>query len=101
MALLMLRAPSRRRDDVSISLRAPAGSTTIADLMRDVALGASCPPDKAMQVRSCILHSGRYDCRVATCAVSSRNLECMRQELARVGGSIHVLDDDGTPSLLN
>ena len=99
--MILLRAPSRRQDDISISLRAPAGDPVIAGLMAEVALGASCPKDKAEQVRLCILGSGRYDCRVATCAVSTNNLERMREALSEFGGSIQVFTDDGEPSRLH
>jgi hypothetical protein len=98
MTTLLLRAPSRRQDDISISLRAPADDPVIAGLMAEIALGASCPEEKAEQVRLCILGSGRYDCRVATCAVSTMNLEFMREALDEFGGSIEIFTDDGEPS---
>lgn len=98
MTTLLLRAPSRREDDISISLRAPAGDPAVAGLMAEIALGASCPEDKAEQVRLCILGSGRYDCRVATCAVSTMNLEFMREALSEFGGSVEVFTDNGEPS---
>lgn len=66
--MLLLRAPSRRRDDIGITLRAPAGCQRIAAEMADIAMGSACPPDVAERVRTCIYHSGRYDCRVSAAA---------------------------------
>jgi hypothetical protein len=95
MGALLLRAPSRREDDTSISLLAPSRDPEIASLMREIALGAGCPQEKAEHVRLCILGSGRYDCRVANVAISGRNLEAMREELAGFGGSIEIRTENG------
>lgn len=66
--MLMLPPPSRRVNDVAISLRAPAGCNTTAEAMANVARLCNCPPHIAERVRACILHSGRYDCRIAVTA---------------------------------
>lgn len=92
---LLLAPPSRRANDVAISLRGPAGDPAVADLVAREAMGASCPADKATRVRSAILHSGRYDCRVSHSAIAPRNLQYLDETLGEVGASILVLDDDG------
>ena len=60
-------------------------------------MGSSCPPDKAERVRTALLHSGRYDCRVSHCVVAPCVLENIAEALAEVSASIIVLDDDGEP----
>lgn len=93
--MLLLAPPSRRAHDVAISLRAPAGDAKAAAVVVDVALGSSCPADKAERVRSAILHSGRYDCRVSFAVVMDCALENMRHFLGEVGAEILVIGDDG------
>ncbi len=92
---LLLAPPSRRGNDVAISLRASSRDAAVADLIACEAMGASCPTDKADRVRSAILHSGRYDCRVSRSVISKRNLEYLDETLGEVGAAILVLDDDG------
>lgn len=62
---LLLRAPSTRPNDIAVSLRAPSGCPVIANGVATLAMDAKCPPAVAERVRSCILHSGRYDCRIS------------------------------------
>jgi hypothetical protein len=93
--ILLLAPPSRRANDVAISLRGPAGDPAVADLIACEAMGASCPADKAARVRSAILHSGRYDCRISHSAIAPRNLQHLDETLAEVGAAILVMDDDG------
>jgi hypothetical protein len=95
--MLLLAPPSRRAHDVAISLRAPAGDPAIADLVAAEAMGASCPEKVALRVRACILHSGRYDCRVSYQVVIPCVLENMRAILAGFGASIIVMDETGEP----
>lgn len=92
---LLLAPPSRRANDVAISLRGPAGDPAVADLVAREAMGASCPAGKAARVRSAILHSGRYDCRVSYSAIAPRNLQHLDETLGDAGAAILVLDDDG------
>ncbi len=93
--MLLLAPPSRRENDVAISLRAPAGDVRIADLVTEAAMGSSCPAEKARRVRSAILHSGRYDCRVSFLVVSGLVLEGLRGFLSQVGAELLVIDEDG------
>lgn len=93
--MLLLAPPSRRAHDVAISLRAPAGDAQAAAVVVDVALGSSCPADKAERVRSAILHSGRYDCRVSFAVVMDCVIAKMRHFLAEVGAEILVIGEDG------
>lgn len=93
--MLLLAPPSRRAHDVAISLRAPAGDAQAAAVVVDVALGSSCPADKAERVRSAILHSGRYDCRVSFAVVMDCVMAKMRHFLTEVGAEILVIGEDG------
>lgn len=93
--MLLLAPPSRRENDVAISLRAPAGDPRVADVVTEAAMGSSCPADKARRVRSAILHSGRYDCRVSFVVVSDLVLEGLRGFLSEVGAELLVIDEDG------
>lgn len=93
--MLLLSPPSRRENDVAISLRAPAGDPHVAAVVAEAAMGSSCPANKAERVRSAILHSGRYDCRVSFLVVSDFVLEGLRAFLAGVGAEILVIDENG------
>lgn len=77
-------------------MRARPGCEATARAMADIAIGSSCPPAVAERVRNCIMHSGRYDCRVSAGAafflVSSRLV-------ADCGGSVTITDDLGPEGL--
>jgi len=66
--MLMIAGPSRRPNDVGISLRARVGCPVAAAGMAALAIKARCPASTAARVRSAIFHSGRYDCRVSAAA---------------------------------
>ena len=88
---LLLRAPSTRPNDMAISLRAPAGCPATADEMARLAIGSSCPPAVAERVRSCILHSGRYDCRVTPSAAFFLSAKQTRL-MEHFGGSVTLTE---------
>lgn len=92
--MLLLSPPSRRGNDVGITLRAPAGCQTTARTMADLAIGSSCPERVAERVRSCILHSGRYDCRVTPAAALF--LARSPDLFDAFGGSIEITDKFGS-----
>ena len=91
----LLRAPSRRGNDVAVSLRAPSGCPRTADRMAGEALRSGCPKPVALKVRDCVLHSGRYDCYVSFLVIEPFHLDGMRERMARFGGSVLVLDERG------
>lgn len=63
--MLLIAGPSRRPNDVGISLRARSGCPVAAAGIAALALDARCPARVAERVRGAIFHSGRYDCRVS------------------------------------
>lgn len=90
--MLLLRGPTRQANDVAISLRAPSGCPVVAARVADVARSMRCPPPTVERVRSCILHSGRYDCRVsaAVAFLLARSPDLM----GRCGGHAVLTDAD-------
>lgn len=98
MTTLLLAPPSRREHDVAISLRAPAGDPAVAEFVATAAMGSNCPPAKAERVRTCILHSGRYDCRVSFLLAQPALLDTLRSTLATRGAAILVLNEHGDPA---
>jgi hypothetical protein len=90
MPTLLLRGPSRRPHDLGVSLRARPGCPAAADAMAALSCRAGCPPDVAARVRSAILHSGRYDCRIAPAAALLFGLAA--PGLAPHDGSIELVD---------
>ena len=90
--MLLLRGPSRRTNDVAVSLRAPSGCAVTAQAMAKAAMRAKCPPAIAERVRVCILHSGRYDCRVS--AGAAFLLARTPDMLGTFGGTIILIETE-------
>lgn len=91
-SMLLLRGPSQRPNDVAISLRAQSGCQITAQAMAKAAMRAKCPPAIAERVRVCILHSGRYDCRVS--AGAAFLLARTPDMLGKFGGAIILIETE-------
>lgn len=60
--MLLLTGPYGGDNGTGISLRA-VGPVDL-DLVREACEGFSCHPPAIPRIQSCLLHSGRYDCRL-------------------------------------
>ena len=75
---------------MGISLQAPSGCARSADAIVDIALKSGCPNAIAQRVRTCIMHSGRYDCRIA--AGAAFYLVTHVEMFEVFGGSVKITD---------
>lgn len=88
--MLLIAGPSRRPNDVGISLHARSGCHAAADGVAALAVAARCPPSVAARVRSAIYHSGRYDCRVSPAAAFM--MAASDKRLAPLAASVQITD---------